>query len=62
VTAGKGTVQQHAVAQTATEEGGEPAPSPVPSPQPEGIDPKILAIGGVALVGVAFGAYVLLKK
>jgi hypothetical protein len=55
------TVGRHVTAPP-TEEGGEPAPPPVQPPaEPEGIDSRILAIGGVALVGAAFGAYVLLK-
>jgi hypothetical protein len=41
-----------------------PAPAPPrPAPaEPAGMDPKTLAIGGVALVGLGFGAFVLLRK
>lgn len=37
-------------------------PAEVPAPQPEGMDPKMLAIGGVAIVAVGFGAFVVLRK
>ena len=39
-----------------------PAPPRPAPPQPEGMDPKMLAIGGVALVGIGFGVFVLTRK
>lgn len=45
-----------------TEEGGAAPPAETVKAEPEGIDPKMLAIGGVALVAVGFGAYILLRK
>jgi hypothetical protein len=63
MTASAAALQRVVQAPAPVEEAG-PAPPPVqPSPtEPEGMDPKMLAIGGVALVGLGFGAFVLLRK
>jgi hypothetical protein len=63
VTIGKAALQRVVVSPKPTEEGA-PAPAPAqPSPSaPAGTDPKMLAIGGVAIVGLGFGAFILLRK
>lgn len=44
------------------EEGAVSSPQSPPVAEPGGIDPKTLAIGGVVIVGLGFGAFVLLRK
>lgn len=63
LTVSRSALQRHVTAPKPTEE-ATPAPPPVQPPpaEPAGMDPKTLAIGGVALVGLGFGAFVLLRK
>ena len=65
-TISKAALQRQVVqAPSSTEETPPPVPpeQPLPPvPEAEGIDPKTLAIGGVAVVALGFGAFVLLKK
>jgi hypothetical protein len=64
LTVSRGALQRQVTAPKPSEGAtpAPPAPRPAASLEPAGMDPRTLAIGGVALVGLGFGAFILLRK
>jgi hypothetical protein len=62
VTIGPAALQRVVTKPSAPTEEGAVAPQPPRAAPEPGMDPKTLAIGGVVLVGLGFGAFVLLRK